>query len=43
MLFLLSALIPVIVASTFTVYMIDRSFSSRIESELANTRRLEAA
>lgn len=43
MLFLLSALIPVIVAGTFTVYMIDRTFSSRIEAELANTGRLEAA
>ncbi|MEE9321787.1 MAG: EAL domain-containing protein [Granulosicoccus sp.] len=40
---LLSVLIPVSVGSIFALYMINASQSKRVEAELANTRRLEAA
>jgi len=40
---LLSVLIPVSVGSIFALYMIDASQSRRVEAELANNRRLEAA
>lgn len=40
---LLSVLIPVSVGSIFALYMINASQSKRVEAELANNRRLEAA
>jgi len=37
------ALVPITVASVFTVHVIDKRLTSRIESGLENARRLEAA
>jgi len=37
------ALVPITIASMFTVHVIDERLASRIETDLANSRRLEAA
>ena len=40
---LLVALVPIAAASLFTVHVIDERLTTRIEAELGNSRRLEAA
>ena len=43
LIYLLVALVPIAAASLFTVHVIDERLTTRIEAELGNSRRLEAA